>query len=99
MIRESGAAYAGLGDTRLGSGAHWCLRCHRSEVLIKVAALDVLEALARPLQRDPARPLPHACGRVLPEGRWSVRPLLRVSAQTPTPHVGAGMTAASTWSR
>jgi hypothetical protein len=26
-------------------------------------------------------------------------PLLRVSAQTPTSHVGAGMTVASTWSR
>jgi hypothetical protein len=26
-------------------------------------------------------------------------PLLRVSAQMPTPHVGAGMTVASTWSR
>jgi hypothetical protein len=28
-----------------------------------------------------------------------VRPLLRVSAQTPSPHVGAGMTEAWTWSR
>jgi hypothetical protein len=26
-------------------------------------------------------------------------PLLRVSAQTPTPHVGVGMTVTSTWSR
>jgi hypothetical protein len=39
-------------DTHLGPGAHRCLRCCRSEVLIEVAALDVLAALARPLQRD-----------------------------------------------
>jgi hypothetical protein len=52
MIRESGAAHAGQGDTRLGPNAHCCLRCYRSEVLIKVAALDVLAALTRPLQRD-----------------------------------------------
>jgi hypothetical protein len=49
MIRESGAAYAGQGDTRLGPGAHWGLRCYHSEVFIKVATLDVLPALARPL--------------------------------------------------
>jgi hypothetical protein len=53
MIRESGAAHAGQGDTRLGPGAHWCLRCYRSEVSIEVAALDVLATLARPLQIDP----------------------------------------------
>jgi hypothetical protein len=53
MIRESGAAHAGQGDTRLGLGAHWGLRCYRSEVLIEVAALDFLVALARPFQRDP----------------------------------------------
>jgi hypothetical protein len=53
MIRESGAAHAGQGDTRLGPGAHWGLRCYRSEVLIEVATLDVLAALARPFQRDP----------------------------------------------
>jgi hypothetical protein len=53
MIRESGTAHVGQGDTRLGPDAHWCLRCCRSEVLIEVAVLDVLAALARPLQRDP----------------------------------------------
>jgi hypothetical protein len=37
----------------LGPGAHWCLRCYRSEVLIEVAALDVLVVLTHPLQRDP----------------------------------------------
>jgi hypothetical protein len=52
MIRESGAAHVGQGDTRLGAGAHSCLRCCRSEVSIEVASLDVLAALARPLQRD-----------------------------------------------
>jgi hypothetical protein len=49
MIRESGAAYVGQGDTRLGPGAHWGLRCYRSEVLIEVATLDVLAVLACPL--------------------------------------------------
>jgi hypothetical protein len=49
MIRESGAAYAGQGDTHLGLGAHWGQRCYRSEVLIEVATLDVLAALVRPL--------------------------------------------------
>jgi hypothetical protein len=53
MIRESGAAHAGQGDTRLGPGAHWGLRCYRSEVLIEVATLNILSALKRPLQRDP----------------------------------------------
>jgi hypothetical protein len=53
MIRESSAAHAGQGDARLGPGAHWGLRCYHSEVLIEVAALDVLAALARPFQRDP----------------------------------------------
>jgi hypothetical protein len=53
MIHESGAAYAGQGDTRLGSGAHWGLRCYRSKVLIEIATLDVLSALPRPLKRDP----------------------------------------------
>jgi hypothetical protein len=53
MIHESGTAHAAQGDTRLGPGAHWGLRCYRSEVLIEVAALDVLAALARPFQRDP----------------------------------------------
>jgi hypothetical protein len=36
MIRESGAAYASQGDTRLGPGAHWGLRCYRNKVLIEV---------------------------------------------------------------
>jgi hypothetical protein len=49
MIHESGAAYAGQGDTRLGPDAHWGLRCYRSEVLVEVATLDVLPALARAL--------------------------------------------------
>jgi hypothetical protein len=53
MIRESGAAHAGQGDTRLEPGAHRGLRCYRSEVLIEVATPDVLPALLRPLQRDP----------------------------------------------
>jgi hypothetical protein len=53
MVRESGAAHAGQEDTHLGPGAHWCLRCCRGEVLIAVAAFDVLVALARPFQRDP----------------------------------------------
>jgi hypothetical protein len=53
MIRESGAAHTGQGDTRLGPGAHWGLRCYRSEVLIEVATLNILSALKRPLQRDP----------------------------------------------
>jgi hypothetical protein len=52
MIRESSAAHAGQGDTRLGPGAHWGLRCYRNEVLIEVAALSVLVALAHPFQRD-----------------------------------------------
>jgi hypothetical protein len=33
-------------------GAHWCLRRYRSEVLIEIAALDVLAALTHPFQRD-----------------------------------------------
>jgi uncharacterized protein (DUF2237 family) len=37
-----------LRGTRLEPGAHWCLRCYRSEVLIKVVTLDVLPALTRP---------------------------------------------------
>jgi hypothetical protein len=54
MILESGAAHAGQGDTRWGPSAHWCLRCRCGEVLIEVAALDVLATLAHPLQRDPS---------------------------------------------
>ena len=53
MIRESGVAHAVQGDTRLGPGAHWCLRCNRNKVLIEVASIDVLAALARPFQGDP----------------------------------------------
>jgi hypothetical protein len=53
MVHEGGAAHAGQGDTRLGPGAHWRLRCCRSKVLIEVATLDVLAALARPFQGDP----------------------------------------------
>jgi hypothetical protein len=49
MIRESVAAHAGQGDTRLEPCAHWGLRCYHSEVLIEVATLDVLPALPRPL--------------------------------------------------
>jgi hypothetical protein len=53
MIRKGGATHTGHGDTRLGSGAHRCLWCNRSEVLIKVATIYVLVALSRPFQRDP----------------------------------------------
>jgi hypothetical protein len=53
MVRKSGAAHTSQGDTRLGPGAHRCLRCNRSEILIEVATIDVLAALARPFQRDP----------------------------------------------
>jgi hypothetical protein len=53
MICESGTAHAGQGDTHLGPGAHWCLRCCRSEILVEVATLDILSALTRPLQRNP----------------------------------------------
>jgi hypothetical protein len=49
MIRESGAAQAGQGDTRLRPSAHWGLRCYHNKVLVKVATLNVLSALARPL--------------------------------------------------
>ena len=54
MIHKSSAAHAGQWDTRLGSGARWGLWCHRSEVLIEVAGLDVLAALTRPFQGDPS---------------------------------------------
>ena len=52
MIRKGGAAHTGQGDTRLGPGAHWCLRCYHNKVLIEVATLNVLAVLTRPLQRD-----------------------------------------------
>jgi hypothetical protein len=45
MVCEGGAAHTGQGDTRLGPGTHWCLRCFRSEISIEVATLDVLSAL------------------------------------------------------
>jgi hypothetical protein len=48
MIRKSGAAHTGQGDTRLEPGAHWGLRCYRNKLLIEVATLDVLPALTRP---------------------------------------------------
>jgi hypothetical protein len=54
MVSEGGAAHAGQGDTRLGPGAHWCLRCLRSEISVEVATLDVLSVLTRPFQRDPS---------------------------------------------
>ena len=53
MIRKSDAAHTGQRDTRLGPGAHWCLRCNRSEVLIEVATIDVPRVLAGPFQGDP----------------------------------------------
>jgi hypothetical protein len=53
MVRKSGAAHTGQGDTCLGPGAHRCLRCNRNEILIEVATIDVLAALACPFQRDP----------------------------------------------
>jgi hypothetical protein len=52
-----------------------------------------------PFPRRPGHPLLHAYGHVLPGGRWSERPLLRASAQTLMPHIGAGMTVSLTWSR
>jgi hypothetical protein len=53
MIRKSDAAHTSQRDTRLRPGAHWCLRCNRSEVLIEVATIDVLAVLAGPFQGDP----------------------------------------------
>jgi hypothetical protein len=60
---------------------------------------QVIPAGFYPLPSLPGRPLPHACGRALPGGRWFVCPLLRVSAQTPTPRAGTWITVTSTWSR
>jgi hypothetical protein len=94
MIRESGATHSGQGDTRLRPGTHWCLRCNRSEVLIEVETTDVLAALARPFQGDPGilscTSAVEFCPKVVG---------LRASAQTPMPHIGAGMTVSLTWSR
>jgi hypothetical protein len=57
MIRESGAAHAGQGDTRLEPGAHWDLRCYLTRPLQRdssvIATLEVLSVLPRTLQRDP----------------------------------------------
>jgi hypothetical protein len=50
MIRKNGTAHTGEGDTRLGPGAHWCLRSNRSEVLIEVVTIKVLAVLACPFQ-------------------------------------------------
>jgi hypothetical protein len=52
VIYQRGAAHAGQWDTRLNPGARWGLWCNRSEVVVEVAALDILSALTRPLQRD-----------------------------------------------
>jgi hypothetical protein len=49
MIHKSGAAYADQGDTCLGTGTPWGLRCHPSEVLVEVVTIDVLPAPTRPL--------------------------------------------------
>ena len=53
MVRVSGAAHAGYGDTHLGPGAHRCLWCNCSEVLVEVATIYVLAALVHYFQRDP----------------------------------------------
>jgi hypothetical protein len=69
MIRKSGATHAVQGDTRLGPGVHWCLRCYRSEVLIEVVALDVLTAFTHPFQGDsgilPRTPAVELCLKVV----------------------------------
>jgi hypothetical protein len=51
--RRSPQPHADQGDTRLGPGAHWCLRCLRSEISVEVVTLNVLTALTLPFQRDP----------------------------------------------
>jgi hypothetical protein len=53
MVCEGGAAHAGQGDTHLGPGAYWCLRCLRGEISVEIATLNVMTALTRPFQRDP----------------------------------------------
>jgi hypothetical protein len=53
MVCEGGAAHAGQGDTRLGPGAYWCLRCLCGEISVEIATLNVLTMLTRPFQRDP----------------------------------------------
>jgi hypothetical protein len=52
MVCEGGTTHAGQEDTRLGPGAHRCLRCFCSKISVEVATLDVLSALKRPFQRD-----------------------------------------------
>jgi hypothetical protein len=49
VICQHGAAHASQWDTRLNPGTRWGLRCNRSEVVVEVAALDILSVLTRPL--------------------------------------------------
>jgi hypothetical protein len=49
MVHECGVAHDNQWDTRLDPGAHWSLRCNRSEVIVEVATLDVLSALSHPI--------------------------------------------------
>jgi hypothetical protein len=49
VICQCGAAHAGQWDTRLNPGARWGLRRNRSEVVVEVAALDILSVLTRSL--------------------------------------------------
>jgi hypothetical protein len=49
VICQRGATHVGQWDTRLNPGAD---RCNRGEVVVEVAALDILSALTRSLQRD-----------------------------------------------
>jgi hypothetical protein len=83
----------------LGLGAHRCLRCNHSKILIEVASIDVLGALARPFQRDPGILSRTPAVEFCPEVVGLHAPLLKASAQTLMPRVGAGMTASLTWSR
>jgi hypothetical protein len=52
VICQHGAAHVVQWDTRLNPGARWGLRRNRSEVVVKVAALDILSSLTHPLQGD-----------------------------------------------
>jgi hypothetical protein len=52
MIRERGAAHASQRDTCQDPSTCWGMRFYCSEVVIKVATLDVLSALTRPFQSD-----------------------------------------------
>jgi hypothetical protein len=49
MICERDAAHTGQWDTRMDPGTRCSLRCYRSEVVVEVAALDVLSVLMQPL--------------------------------------------------